>query len=66
MIQVLTSFSHLQKSNKVTTNLGLSYDYTSVMHYGPNAFARDPSKPTLVPKLAGVHIGQRRGLSQVG
>ncbi|XP_045621236.2 hatching enzyme 1.2 [Procambarus clarkii] len=59
------TFNFEMKSNKVTTNLGLSYDYTSVMHYGPNAFARDPSKPTLVPKLAGVHIGQRRGLSQM-
>ncbi|MEU3777252.1 Dot/Icm T4SS effector Zinc-dependent metalloprotease LegP [Streptomyces sp. NPDC032472] len=43
------------------------YDYGSVMHYPPTAFAIDPSKPTLVPRQPlppGVVMGQRTGLSQ--
>ncbi|MEM9558043.1 MAG: M12 family metallopeptidase [Acidobacteriota bacterium] len=40
-----------------------AYDYDSIMHYGPRNFARDRSQPTLVPKRAGVTIGQREGLS---
>ena len=37
-----------------------SYDYGSIMHYGPFAFAKDPSKPTIIsPKP----IGQRTALS---
>src|SRR4051812_15310656 len=26
-----------------------SYDYESIMHYGPFAFAKDPTKPTIIP-----------------
>lgn len=39
------------------------YDYGSIMHYGPKNFARDPSKPTIVPRQPGVTIGQREGMS---
>ena len=39
------------------------YDYDSIMHYGPKSFARDRSKPTIVPLRPGVTIGQREGLS---
>ena len=39
------------------------YDYGSVMHYHDRAFAKDSSKPTIVPRQAGVVIGQRNGLS---
>ncbi|MGC3938540.1 M12 family metallopeptidase [Roseobacter sp. EG26] len=38
------------------------YDYGSIMHYPPNAFAKDPLKPTLVAP-DGVEIGQRLSLS---
>jgi hypothetical protein len=43
-----------------------AYDFGSIMHYPPNAFAIDPSKPTIVPRMAlppGVSMGQRSGLS---
>ncbi len=40
-----------------------NYDYGSIMHYSAYAFARDPSKPTIIPKVAGVRIGQRDRLS---
>ncbi|XP_018415222.1 PREDICTED: astacin-like metalloendopeptidase [Nanorana parkeri] len=49
-----------------TQNLGMPYDYLSVLHYGKFAFANDAGKPTLEPigdpKAA---IGQRVGLSSL-
>jgi len=39
------------------------YDYGSIMHYPRTSFAKDSSKPTIVPKKSGVTIGQRTGLS---
>lgn len=39
------------------------YDYGSIMHYSATAFARDKSKPTLIPKDPAKKIGQRRALS---
>lgn len=36
-----------------------AYDYGSIMHYGPTAFAIDGSKPTITPKVVGKLIGQR-------
>lgn len=38
------------------------YDYGSIMHYHRKAFSRN-DKDTIVPKQAGVEIGQRSGLS---
>ncbi|MGW3151872.1 Dot/Icm T4SS effector Zinc-dependent metalloprotease LegP [Streptomyces sp. NPDC001177] len=43
------------------------YDYGSIMHYPPTAFAIDSNRPTLIarqPLPAGVVMGQRTGLSQ--
>ncbi|MCX4961655.1 M12 family metallopeptidase [Streptomyces virginiae] len=43
------------------------YDYGSIMHYQPGAFAIDDTKPTIVarqPLPPGVVMGQRSGLSQ--
>jgi hypothetical protein len=40
-----------------------AYDYESIMHYPANAFAKDPSRPTITPKQAGAQIGQRTHLS---
>jgi Astacin (Peptidase family M12A)/Polyglycine hydrolase-like, structural repeat len=39
------------------------YDYGSIMHYGPTNFAKDHSKPVIVPKQPGVTIGQREHMS---
>ncbi|MGD1862721.1 MAG: M12 family metallopeptidase [Leptolyngbyaceae cyanobacterium] len=39
------------------------YDYESIMHYPGTSFAKDFSKPTIVPLKSGVSIGQREGMS---
>nr|XP_053630348.1 zinc metalloproteinase nas-4-like [Cherax quadricarinatus] len=54
-----------KKSNTVSQDLGLAYDYGSVMHYGAFDFAKSYSSPTIVPRQDGVNIGQRSGFSQV-
>ncbi|XP_068539932.1 astacin-like metalloendopeptidase isoform X1 [Anas acuta] len=47
-------------------NLGLPYDYSSVMHYGAYDFSSAPGKPTIVPiPNPSVPIGQREGLSNL-
>uniref|UniRef100_A0A8C5QDK1 Metalloendopeptidase n=1 Tax=Leptobrachium leishanense TaxID=445787 RepID=A0A8C5QDK1_9ANUR len=49
-----------------TQNLGIPYDYQSVLHYGKYAFANDAGKPTLEPTgNPGAAIGQRVGLSSL-
>ncbi|XP_020655739.3 astacin-like metalloendopeptidase [Pogona vitticeps] len=49
-----------------STNLGLPYDYDSVMHYGAYDFSNAAGKPTVVPiPNASVPIGQRVGLSNL-
>ncbi|XP_033005243.1 astacin-like metalloendopeptidase [Lacerta agilis] len=49
-----------------SNNLGLPYDYGSVMHYGPYDFSSAPGKATIVPiPNASVPIGQRIGLSDL-
>ncbi|MBX3192247.1 MAG: M12 family metallopeptidase [Labilithrix sp.] len=40
------------------------YDFGSIMHYSARAFSRS-GRPTIIPKVAGVTIGQREGLSQL-
>ncbi|XP_050566781.1 astacin-like metalloendopeptidase [Cygnus atratus] len=55
-------FKKFENSN----NLGLPYDYSSVMHYGPYTFTNTTGKATIVPIPDGaVHIGQRQGLSNM-
>ncbi|XP_040184091.1 high choriolytic enzyme 1-like [Rana temporaria] len=56
--------SNFEMTQPATDNVGLPYDYTSVMHYGRYAFSNAPGKATIVPKLdPSVPIGQRYGLS---
>ena len=47
------------------SDVGLPYDYESILHYGSKTFARDPSRETITPKKGGVEIGQRSKLSEV-
>nr|XP_009682911.1 PREDICTED: astacin-like metalloendopeptidase [Struthio camelus australis] len=47
-------------------NLGLPYDYSSVMHYGAYDFSNTPGERTIVPVPdPSVPIGQREGLSNL-
>ncbi|XP_078540684.1 astacin-like metalloendopeptidase [Lissotriton helveticus] len=49
-----------------TNNLGLPYDYSSVMHYGMYAFSNTSGHPSIVPTPNPfVPIGQRIGLSSL-
>ncbi|XP_059490854.1 zinc metalloproteinase nas-14-like, partial [Neocloeon triangulifer] len=43
----------------------MPYDYESVMHYKHTAFSKDLTRPTLVPRKAGVEIGQRIKVSKI-
>ncbi|XP_068249144.1 zinc metalloproteinase nas-4-like isoform X2 [Palaemon carinicauda] len=45
-------------------NLGVGYDLGSIMHYGKNAFAKDRTRPTIIPHQTGIEIGQRRAFSR--
>ncbi|XP_018086790.1 embryonic protein UVS.2-like isoform X3 [Xenopus laevis] len=54
--------NYFKKRN--TNNLGIKYDFTSVMHYSSNTFSISPDKSTVVPKSdPSTPIGQRHGLS---
>lgn len=46
-----------------SSDLGIPYDYESVMHYPFNAFAIDKTQPVIVPKQRGARIGQNKNLS---
>ncbi|XP_053564875.1 embryonic protein UVS.2-like, partial [Bombina bombina] len=49
-----------------TNNLGIEYDYSSVMHYSRYAFSNTPGQATIVPKPdPNVPIGQSYGLSSL-
>ena len=44
------NFDKLPSELSELIRLGLPYDYDSVMHYAPFAFAKDGRWPTMVPK----------------
>ncbi|KAE8606526.1 hypothetical protein XENTR_v10010769 [Xenopus tropicalis] len=49
-----------------SNNLGLQYDYSSVMHYGRFTFTNTPGQATIIPKPdLSVPIGQRYGVSSL-
>jgi len=59
------AFAFEKKTRSVTQDLGLPYDYGSVMHYNAYAFARDYNIPTMYPRQQGVTIkGWKGGFSQ--
>ncbi|CAG7731659.1 unnamed protein product [Allacma fusca] len=45
-------------------NLSVHYDTSSILHYGPFAFAKDRRYPTIVPRIPDKNMGQRDGLSE--
>ncbi|XP_069077874.1 embryonic protein UVS.2-like [Pleurodeles waltl] len=51
---------------QTTNNLGLEYDYSSVMHYGSYAFSTIYGQKTIIPtKNPTAEIGQRIGVSNL-
>ncbi|XP_063833349.1 zinc metalloproteinase nas-14-like [Ostrinia nubilalis] len=56
--------NNFRKAEKKNTNdFGVTYDYNSVMHYSEYAFSKN-NKKTIEPKVGGVTLGQREGLSR--
>lgn len=57
----INAIGNFQKKSGATDYF--DYDYGSIMHYPGTSFAKDFSKPTIVPKQSGVTIGQRQKMS---
>ncbi|XP_069479379.1 hatching enzyme 1.2-like isoform X2 [Ambystoma mexicanum] len=69
-VRIVTEFispgdlPNFKKEN--TNNVGLEYDYSSVMHYGKYSFSNTSGQPTIIPtKNPFADIGQRVGLSNL-
>ena len=50
--------------NNTNSDMGIKYDYGSIMHYAENEFAKNMTGKTIITKEDGVFIGQRRGMSE--
>ena len=59
------SYNFDKKPWSQTRDLGEPYDVGSVLHYGPKAFAADPSRPTITPLVPSPRMGQRDGPSDL-
>ncbi|XP_069077876.1 embryonic protein UVS.2-like [Pleurodeles waltl] len=69
-VRIVTEFvadGKLSNFNKLNTNnLGLEYDYSSVMHYGRYAYSNTSGQATIIPiKNPNADIGQSVGLSNL-
>ncbi|CAI6354099.1 unnamed protein product [Macrosiphum euphorbiae] len=56
--------SNFDKQSLKNTTYQFEYDYDSVMHYGKNFFSIGKGKQTIVPKMEGKTIGQRKMMSK--
>ncbi|XP_068230819.1 hatching enzyme 1.2-like [Palaemon carinicauda] len=63
---VIPDYLHnFNKQSELNATFSFDYDYNSIMHYGSHFFSYSPrDKPTIVPKVEGVKIGQRIMLSK--
>jgi len=61
-IQNGKSHNFNKKAGSEIDSMGSNYDFGSIMHYGKTAFSKN-GEDTITPKVAGVTIGQRTGLS---
>ncbi|XP_069136266.1 meprin A subunit beta-like [Argopecten irradians] len=56
--------SHFEKIPSSDTDLlGYPYDFDSITHYSPYAFAKDPRLPTITANVSDVSFGNKRMLS---
>ncbi|XP_037087445.1 zinc metalloproteinase nas-13-like [Pollicipes pollicipes] len=62
-IRVGMEYNFHKKPWSQTLDLGEPYDVGSVLHYGPRAFAADPTRPTITPLQSSSEMGQRNGFS---
>jgi hypothetical protein len=60
---IATRFNFQKQPKSRVNDLGVSYDYESVMHYGATAFAKSSGLVTIRSLQGRRRLGQRTGLS---
>jgi len=58
-------FNFQKYSWSTIQNLGVGYDTSSILHYGPYAFSKDRRYATIIPKVPNDKMGQRNTFSPV-